>query len=432
MRKLEEQFAEQLAVIGVHSGKFIAERETPRIADAARRLGVAHPVVNDRQFRIWRSHAVRAWPTIVVIDPDGYVLGMHAGEFTAGMVAPTIERIIAATGGTIRRSPVRDEPDGRRPTTLRYPGKVAVSGTRLAIADSGNDRVIVADLQGDTDAAHATISAVYGGARGYRDGDDPLFDHPQGLLFDGERLLVADAFNHAIRAIDLTTREVRTIAGTGQQLRTRADLAAGALSSPWDLARVGDDVAIAMAGNHRLYLLDREAGGARPLAGSGAEAIHDGPLDTAALAQPMGICSDGAILYFADAESSAIREADPQPNGTVGTLVGTGLFDFGDVDGEGDEVRLQHPHSIVRVADGRLLIVDSYNDALKWLDRESRRVTTWIRGLHEPGGAAVGDGVIYIADTNAHRVAVAPLAGGNVVDLSLDWGAVADARDPGA
>lgn len=432
MRKLEEQFAEQLAVIGVHSGKFIAERETPRIADAARRLGVAHPVVNDRQFRIWRSHAVRAWPTIVVIDPDGYVLGMHAGEFTAGMVAPTIERIIASTGGTIRRSPVRDEPDGRRPTTLRYPGKVAVSGTRLAIADSGNDRVIVADLQGDTDAAHATISAVYGGARGYRDGDDPLFDHPQGLLFDGERLLVADAFNHAIRAIDLTTREVRTIAGTGQQLRTRADLAAGALSSPWDLARVGDDVAIAMAGNHRLYLLDREAGGARPLAGSGAEAIHDGPLDTAALAQPMGICSDGAILYFADAESSAIREADPQPNGTVGTLVGTGLFDFGDVDGEGDEVRLQHPQGIVRVADGRLLIVDSYNDALKWLDRESRRVTTWIRGLHEPGGAAVGDGVIYIADTNAHRVAVAPLAGGNVVDLSLHWGAVAGARDPGA
>ena len=424
MRELEEQFSEQLAVIGVHSGKFIAERETARIADAARRLGVAHPVVNDRQFRIWRSHAVRAWPTIVVIDPNGYALGMHAGEFTAEMVAPTIRKIIDTAGGSIQRSAMRHEPHGPVSTMLRYPGKVAVSGTRLAIADSANDRIVVADLNGAADAAQATVSAVYGGTRGYRDGDDPLFDHPQGLLFDGDRLLVADAFNHAIREIDLTTREVRTVAGTGRQLRTRADLAAGALSSPWDLARVGDDVAIAMAGNHRIYLLDREAGRAHPLAGSGAEAIDDGPLDSAALAQPMGICSDGSKLYFADAESSAIREADLQPQGTVGTIVGTGLFDFGDVDGDGTAVRLQHPQGILHVADGRLLIVDSYNDALKWLDRESRRVTTWIRGLHEPEGAAAGDGVIYIADTNAHRIAVAPLAGGEVVDLSLDWGAV--------
>jgi len=427
LRELEEQFAEELAVVGVHSGKFIAERETSRIADAARRLGVAHPVVNDRQYRIWRSHAVRAWPTIVVIDQNGYVLGMHAGEFTAAMVAPTIEGIIAAAGDAIHRSAMPHEPDVRSPTALRYPGKVAVEGTRIAIADSGNDRIVVADLNAGS-APHATISAVYGSARGYRDGDDPLFDHPQGVLFDDGRLLVADAFNHAIREIDLTTREVRTIAGTGGQLRTRADLEAGALSSPWDLARVGDDIAIAMAGNHRLYALDRKAGRARPVAGSGAEALHDGPLHTAALAQPMGICTDGSKLYIADAESSAIREADLQSQGVIGTLVGTGLFGFGDVDGEGAAVRLQHPQGILHVADGRLLIVDSYNDALKWLDRESHRVTTWIRGLHEPGGVAFGDGVLYIADTNAHRIAVAPLAGGDVVELPLDWTAVASGR----
>lgn len=423
MRELEEQFAEELTVIGVHSGKFIAERETPRIADAMRRLGVAHPVVNDRQFRIWRNYAVRAWPTIVVIDPNGYVLGMHAGEFTAAMVAPTIEQMIAAAGDTLRRSATSNEKDERSPTALRYPGKVAVSGARLAIADSGNDRIVVADLTGAGGRTHATINAVYGGTRGYRDGADPLFDHPQGLLFDGDRLLVADAFNHAIREIDLAMREVRTIAGTGRQLRTRADLAAGALSSPWDLARSGDGVAIAMAGNHRLYLLDRASGSARPLAGSGAEAIHDGPGQTAALAQPMGICTDGEKLYFADAESSAIREADVQPHATVATLIGTGLFDFGDVDGEGDAVRLQHPQGILHMPDGRLLIVDSYNDALKWLEPEARRVTTWMRGLHEPGGAALGDGVIYVADTNAHRIAVVPLAGGDAADLSLDWGA---------
>jgi len=83
-------------VIGVHSGKYITERETSRIREAAQRLDVTHPVVNDRQYRIWRSFAVRAWPTLVLIDPKGAVLGSHAGEFTADMLGPLIERLIAA------------------------------------------------------------------------------------------------------------------------------------------------------------------------------------------------------------------------------------------------------------------------------------------------------------------------------------------------
>ena len=420
MRELEERFREELVVVGVHSGKFIAERETARIADAARRLGVAHPVVNDRQFRIWRSYAVRAWPTIVVIDPRGYVLGMHAGEFTSEMVAPTLERIIADAGATLTRSASARHSDTQERLALRYPGKVAVGGNRLAIADSGNDRVIVAEVEGE----RARITRLLGGARGFRDGADPLFDHPQGVLFDGGALLVADAFNHAIREVDLASGVTRTIAGTGTQLRTRADQRAGALSSPWDLTHIGDRIAIAMAGNHRLYLLERGAALARAFAGSGAEELHDGPLESAALAQPMGICADETTLYFADAESSAIRYAPVEPEGDVGTLVGTGLFDFGDVDGEGAQARLEHPQGILRMPDGRLLVVDSYNDTLKWLDTATRRVTTWVRGLHEPGGAALGEGVVYVADTNAHRIAIVSLADGSVRELSLDWSAV--------
>ena len=421
MRELEEQFAEELAVIGVHSGKYIAERETAHIADAARRLGVAHPVVNDRQFRIWRSYAVRAWPTIVVIDPQGYVLGMHAGEFTSGMVAPTLVRIIDESRATLKRGANNHSTEPREPGTLRYPGKVAVRGNELAIADSGNDRVVIARLNG----SGAKVTRVLGGTRGYRDGAEPLFDHPQGVAFDGESLLVADAINHVIREVTLPTGDTRTIAGTGKQLRTRADERAGALSSPWDLVPLGDSIAIAMAGNHRIYMLDRGASRAHVFAGSGAEEIHDGPRESAALAQPMGICADENRIYFADAESSAIRFAERQPPGMVGTLVGTGLFDFGDVDGEGTSVRLQHPQGVVRAPDGRLLIVDSYNDALKWLEPESQRVTTWVRGLHEPGGAAVGDGVVYVADTNAHRIAAVAMGNGQVTTLALDWSEVA-------
>ena len=419
MRELEERFAEELTVIGVHSGKFIAERETSRIADAARRLGVMHPVVNDRQFRVWRSYAVRAWPTIVVIDPEGYVLGMHAGEFTTEMVAPALEEIIAKAGAGLRRDALHHQADDRAHDVLRYPGKVAVREKTIAIADSGNDRVVIAEL--DAGRGSARVLATHGGARGYRDGTDPQFDHPQGLLFDRGDLLVADAFNHAIRAIDLATGETRTIAGNGQQLRTRSDVAAGALSSPWDLARAGERVAIAMAGNHRLYLLDVAKGSARPFAGSGAEEIHDGPRETAALAQPMGISANETTIWFADSETSAIRSASIDPKGIVSTLVGTGLFDFGDVDGEGTAVRLQHAQGVVGMPDGRLLVVDSYNDALKWLDPETQRVTTWVRGLSEPGGAAAGDGVVYVADTNAHRIAVVRIDDGSVTTLGLDW-----------
>ena len=422
MRELEERFAEELTIVGVHSGKFIAERETSRIADASRRLGVRHPVVNDRQFRIWRSYAVRAWPTIVMIDPGGYVLGMHAGEFTTAMIAPALEQLIAKSGEALNRgaAPHVEEPrDGR---SLRYPGKIASAGRRLAIADSGNDRVVLAELNADDGVPRATVTRVFGDGRGYRDGTEPLFDHPQGVLFDGDDLLVADAFNHTIRSIDLTTGVVSSLAGTGQLLRTRADAAAGALSSPWDLARADEHIAVAMAGNHRLYLLDREARRVQLFAGSGAEELHDGPLATAALAQPMGICADDTTIYFADSETSAIREAALTAGGDVTTIIGTGLFDFGDVDGEGAAVRLQHAQGVLRAPNDRLLIVDSYNDALKWLDRDTQRVTTWVRGLHEPGGAAWGDGVVYVADTNAHRIAVVRLDDASVRELALDWG----------
>jgi hypothetical protein len=422
LRELEERFARELTVVGVHSGKFVAERETARIADAAHRLGVIHPVVNDRQFRVWRSYAVRAWPTIVVIDAEGYVRGMHAGEFTTEMVAPALEELIAEAGDKLTRTAPPRVAEARARDALRYPGKVAVDGRTLAIADSGNDRIVIAEVDANHDRAR--VVAVHGGTRGYRDGADPQFDHPQGLLFDGPDLLVADAFNHAIRAIALASGQTRTVAGTGKQLRTRRDAAAGALSSPWDLAHAGDQIAIAMAGNHRLYLLDKNVRKAVHLAGSGAEEIHDGPLETAALAQPMGIIGDAAAVWFADSETSAIRSAALAATGIVTTIVGTGLFDFGDVDGEGTAVRLQHAQGVIRMPDGRLLVVDSYNDALKWLEPETRRVTTWVRGLHEPGGAALGDGVIYVADTNAHRIAVVRIADGSVSTVSLDWSGV--------
>ena len=435
LRELEERYPTELAVVGVHSGKYIAERETDRIAEAARRLGVEHPVVNDRHFRVWRSYAVRAWPTIVVVDPAGYVVGTHAGEFTAAALAPYLDQLIAAAdaAGTLRRgiaAPGADVASAGAPAlgapalgVLRYPGKVAVDpadARRLAVADTGHHRVLVGTL--DADGRRLRVDRVLGdGEPGFADGAAPRFRSPQGVALAGDALYVADAGNHAVRAASLPTGAVRTLAGTGRRVRTQADLDAGALASPWDVAVAGGVLYVATAGTHQLHAIplaadDSTARGPRPFAGGRGEDIRDGPRLEALLAQPMGLCHAGGRLYFADAESSAVRWAEADgadaAGGEVHTVVGTGLFDFGDRDGVGDDARLQHPQGIAAHPDGRLLVADSYNDALRWVDPAARRVETWRRGLHEPGGVAVAAGRVFVADTNAHRVLVIDEGGG--------------------
>jgi DNA-binding beta-propeller fold protein YncE len=409
-------------VIGVHSGKYHAERITARIRDASIRLHGIHPVLNDRQFRTWRSYAVSAWPTLVAIDPAGYVVGTHAGEFTAEGVFPFIDGLIqnAKMRGTLNSEPLHfagDDPTNP-PTMLRYPGKVAIDGRRIAIADSGNHRVVVAKLTSDTSAVIERVAGT--GKPGMADGIDGQFNSPQGMTFAGDTLFIADAANHAVRALDITSGELRTIAGTGTQLRTRADRQAGAMSSPWDVALIGETLFIAMAGTHQIWSVDVSTGKSRVHSGTGGEDIRDGDNQNALLAQPMGIVARGEKLYFADAESSAIRWADSLEDGAVGTIVGTGLFDFGDVDGKGDDVRLQHAQGLVFRADGALLVADSYNDSIKIIDAESRTSKAWVRGLNEPSGIACSETHAYVADTNAHRIAVIDFSTGETTELSLE------------
>ena len=422
LREIERRFAHEVAIVGVHSGKYPAERETRRIRHAAIRLGNTHPIVNDRQFRIWRSYAVRAWPTLVVIDPNGAVLGTHAGEFTAEMLAPFLERAIAsfeATGELDRTSlTFRVDEPVVAPGLLAYPGKVAIDGDRMAVADTGHHRLLVGRL--DEAGRRLRVEREIGGMhRGFADGARPTFDTPQGVLFDGDSLLVADSGNHAVRRVALSSGSVTTLAGTGRRLRSRDGLGARELASPWDLALADDTLFVAMAGTHQLFAIDPVTGAMRIHCGSGAEEIHDGPHHEAALAQPMGIVASGSRLWFVDAESSAVRWADIDVGGRVGTLTGTGLFDFGDKDGAGDEVRMQHQQGLTRHPSGRLLVADSYNDALKWVDPANCSATTWRRGFHEPSGIAIGRELIYVADTNAHRIATVDEHSGEIETLEI-------------
>jgi sugar lactone lactonase YvrE len=272
-----------------------------------------------------------------------------------------------------------------------------------------------------------SVKEVIGtGEAGIDDGsfETATFNHPQGMAFDGRVLYIADTENHALRRIDFEKRAVETIAGDGEQSREYITLGGQGrqikLNSPWDLVLHDGILYIAMAGPHQLWQMNPKTGGIAPYAGSGREALIDGPLDESALAQPSGITTDGKKLYFADSEVSAIRSADLSPDGSVETIVGTGLFDFGDLDGRGKSVRLQHPLGVV-YHDGVLYVADTYNNKIKRISPKERSSETFLgtgkAGIEdgtratfdEPGGVTIAFGKLYIADTNNHAIRVADL-----------------------
>src|ERR1700737_3936998 len=251
----------------------------------------------------------------------------------------------------------------------------------------------------------------------------------------GSTLYVADTENHAIRSIDLKSGVVTTLAGTGEQALQPGTGGPGRstpLSSPWDLALMDRVLYIAMAGTHQIWALDLDHRTVAPFAGTGREGLLDGPKAEAWFAQSSGLTILDGHLYVADSEVSAVSDVDLK-TGRVTTLVGEDLFVFGDQDGEGDAVRLQHPLGIT-VHDGMLFLADSYNHKIKRVEPRRRAVTTWLgsgaagrsdgpatsAAFREPGGVCAGANGLYIADTNNNRIAIADWATGMVRPLIGD------------
>ena len=431
VRQLEDAFGEALVGIGVHAGKYHHERRTEAIAEACRREGIRHPVVNDRQFRFWRANSVAAWPTITIVDPEGYVVAQQAGELPYEPLHAFIRELIAEheEKGTMDRSPwpLRAEPMEGDGGPLLFPGKVAadIEG-RIAVADSGHHRVVFGHMLGSSLEVRAVIGS---GEPGFADGTfaEARFHEPQGLALVGDMLIVADRGNHAVRMVDLEAGHVATMAGTGRLGSggiAAGDPLATDLRSPWDVLLHDYMLFIAMAGSHQIWRLDLREGRLAPHAGSGREDITDGAAPAASLAQPMALATDDERLYFADAETSSVRMTTFAPGGEVTTLVGTGLFDFGDRDGVGEEVRLQHAAGLAWApGNHRLWIADTYNGKLKTLDPETCRVETvepFDEELAEPMGLAAAGHYMVVADTNHHRILRVDQIDKRVVELEVD------------
>lgn len=423
LRRIETAFPDTVVVIGVHSPKFAAERDPANVARAIARYGIANPVIHDRGLVLWREFGVRAWPTLTFISPDGYVIGQVSGEPDPQKLFDAVSHTIAESkaAGELRPSPLALSPmveaaAGR----LRFPGKIKplprlVGSALWALADSGHHQIVLLDAEGHE------CRRFGDGQAGFDDGagSSARFNNPQGLIAGADALYVADTGNHALRRIHFESGMVTTLAGVGRRGRPLGNptpAREAALASPWDLELDGECLYFANAGTHQLGVLELAGGTVSRLAGSGAEAITNGPASEAALAQPSGLALDHRrrLLYVADSETSAIRVLDLARE-HLRTLVGAGLFAFGHRNGPFGDARLQHPLGVAVLDDRHLAIADSYNNALRLLDLNNQVVTDLDDGftcldpvclpLAEPAGVTSdGAGRLLVGDTNNHRI----------------------------
>ncbi len=430
LKKLERKYPKELVVIGVHSAKFTNEKDSDCIKEAVLRHDLEHPVVNDSEFTIFNAYGAKGWPHFTLVDPAGDIVGHASGEGNYEIFVRAIDATIKKFEDKIDRkdltfslekSKVKDGP-------LAYPGKIIATPDRLFIADTKHHRVLVTDHSGKVQ------ETIGGPMEGHKDGDFTAarFDEPQGILLRDSTLWVCDRENHSVREVDLKAKKVKTVAGTGKQgyARTGGEALQVAINSPWDLAIDGDRLFIAMAGRHQIWALQLSKGTLEPFSGSGREELADGPHGKAAFNQPSGLSIANGKMYVADSEVSGVREVDLEAAGGVRTIVGTGLFKFGDVDGAGDDVRLQHVLAVLW-HQGKLFVADAYNHKIKTCDPATRTVKTFLgdgkKGredgkaprFYEPSGLAAAGDTLFIADTNNHLIRACDLKTGEVRTLEV-------------
>ena len=392
LRPIEERYADVLVVVGIHSPKFPHEADHAAVERAVARHRVRHAVLDDPELATWQQYTVKGWPTLVVIDPEGYVVGTASGEGSGPLIEQAVERLTEehAAKGTLVRGPLPyvGAPAEAAAGALLFPGKVATDGERLAVADTGHGRVVVCDLDG-------RVERVIEG----------LAD-PQGVRFDGDAVVVCETGADRVVLAPAAGGPVTVAEG---------------LASPWDVVVVDSGTyLVAEAGRHKLWEVSAGTD-KRPVAGTGAEGLVDGPAAHAVLAQPSGLALTGAGIAFVDAEASALRVLTDDDR--VVTLVGAGLFEWGTADGPSHVARLQHPLGVA-AAPGTddIYVADTFNSLLRvWEGKHEMLRGLAVDGLDEPGGLDVlPDGRLVVADTNNHRVVLVDARTGAVEALVLD------------
>ncbi|HEX7324913.1 MAG TPA: thioredoxin-like domain-containing protein [Rhodanobacteraceae bacterium] len=410
--QLEKHFGTRLAVVGIDSPKFAASKTKAGLESFIQRYEINHPVALDPDMSLWNAYGVQAWPTLILVAPDGVVLQQFIGEQTFAQLAKPIAAALAGAPPAARLPKLPLRPQALQPHPLETPSGIAVSPQLVAVADTAHNRIVLANHAGQL------VAIVGNGHAGHADGSyaQAEFNRPHGLAFHDGALYVADTNNQLIRKIDLATHAVTTVAGNGQREYASSGSAPAhdaPLNSPWDLAWAGNMLYIAMAGDHQVWRYDPATGRIGPWAGTGAEGLVDGARGSAEFAQPTGLSANGNTLYDADPESSSIR-AIALPGGNVTTLIGKGLFKFGLRNGAARDALLQHAEGLAWHG-GDVYIADTFNNALRKLDLATHQVSTV---------AALLDRPVAIASLSAHELLVAEANGDRIDAVELPSGKV--------
>jgi thiol-disulfide isomerase/thioredoxin/DNA-binding beta-propeller fold protein YncE len=421
LRPLEQEYADSLVLIGVHSPKFEHEADPAALAAAVERYAVHHPVLDDPELATWQAYTARAWPTLVVIDPEGYIVSSMSGEGHAHGLSVLVDELIAEhrAKGTLREGDSPYVVPTPEQTALRFPGKAAVMADgSFLVSDTTHHEVVW--LEPDL----VTERRRFGGPGDLNEPQGVLVLPPDTAQRVGYDVVVADSVNHQVKGLRVADGSWTVLAGTGRQLRERSGSGPALrqdLSTPWDLAWFIDRVVVAMAGVHQLWALhlatDPADNTVAVLAGTSAEGVRDGAADEAWFAQPSGLAvsPDGSRLWVADSETSALRSLDLTDEGfVVHTHVGQGLFDFGHRDGAADQALLQHPLGVTVLPDGSVAVSDTYNGAMRRFDPVALEVTTLASGLREPSDAVVeldaeGRARLVVVESAAHELVRIPL-----------------------
>jgi len=365
LKVLEKEFSNELMVIGVHSGKHLHEKEDVSILDAMKRYKIEHCVINDADLRLWDGYGIKAWPTLVLIDPQGYVVAQYQGEGHLQTLRSDIRSLITKHElSTKTFEPVHMKEEKR---FLNYPQKVLASEEYLFIAHQ--DEVLVCSYEGKVLHKISDIS------------------EPEGMVYVHDRLYIASCEGKCI---------VEVSEGFSQR-----NIWQDGLRNPYALASDGKSLFVSLAGAHQIKAYDLDTKEELLVMGQeNSESLSDGRYEEAVLAQPSGISLLEEELWFVDSESSSLRCA------AYGE-VRSHIFDC-------DE--LQHPLDLCvgiygdGCGGGRIFIVDSYNNAIKVYDPESRTVMTLTEELSEPSGVSKKGCQLFIANTNAHEIVVFDLS----------------------
>ncbi len=409
----------KLQVLVLQVPRFDCERQPQRSLKLLRRNGSTFPALLDADWAAWQRYGIESWPTLLLVDAAGRERGRIAG--LGGDLERALSGLCEDLPASLEDDPRLAESLPEPRLSLRFPAAVAASAERLFIADSGHHRIL------ECNHAGRVIRQFGMGTADFIDGpgDQAAFNRPQGLALERDFLYVADTGNHALRCINLLSGTVDTLCGNGRAgdaLEGPVASSGTPLNHPVALAVAANQVHIACAGDNRVWSYDLGRGELSLRAGTGRLEMRDGNARSmAAFAQPVGLAAVQQVLYVCDALGSAVRSLQLRSD-LVQTLVGQGMWDFGDADGPRSSARLQHPLGIALSADAPLLwIADSGNGSLRTLRLGGGELSTVSlpRRLHGPTGLAVAGGAVWIAETDAHGVLRYDIASGELGDVTI-------------